>query len=61
MAITLTKITPTQHLSAVEWIEDSFVGNVTNLTPNRAYQVVQRHYDGGWDQFLTDLGDDSWM
>lgn len=59
MAITLKKITETQHLSASVWIEEAF-DTFWSGTPNQTWKVVQRHYDGGWKGFLTDLGDDTW-
>lgn len=63
MSITLTKITPRVHLSSVEWIivamdqEDEYA---STLTPGQAYRVIKANYSGGWNQFLADLGDDTW-
>ena len=55
MSITLTKITDDQHESAVDWISCLYpVGYTVTLTPQQAYRVVQRHYDGGWAQFVID-------
>lgn len=59
MSITLTKISTMEYMTAVGWIVDTFPGQeveATHLTPQQAYRVVQRHYDGGWKQFLSDLG-----
>lgn len=62
MSITLTRITPTQHQSAIEWIMIAIVDShwVNNLTPQQAYRLVQAGYSGGWSGFVTDLGDDNW-
>lgn len=62
MSITLTKITPVQHASAIEWLACAFDGAtwVDTLTPNRAWREIQNWYDGGWPQFVEDLGDDNW-
>lgn len=59
MAITLKKITPTQHQSATVWIEEAFDITWTG-DASHTWKAVQRHYDGGWKGFLTDLGDDTW-
>lgn len=60
MSITLTKITPDQHTSAVHWIMDAFPHQEEEarwLSPQQAYRVVQHQYDGGWVQFLADSGE----
>lgn len=59
MAITLTKITDNQHQSGVEWITDAFPHQeveASYLSAQQTYRAIQRHYDGGWKQFLSDLG-----
>lgn len=57
MAITLAKITPQEHLSAIHWIIDAFPHQeeeAYNLSASQAYRVIKRHYDGGWAQFVAD-------
>lgn len=57
MSITLTKITPTQHTSAVKWITVVLHGeDWTDTTPQECYRVIDTWYDGGWPQFILDLG-----
>lgn len=63
MAITLIKITPRQHTSAVAWIGDAFRYNTgwsRGYTAQQAYRIIQHRYSGGWTGFLRDLGDDIW-
>jgi hypothetical protein len=64
MAITLAKITPTQHLSSIAWIMDAFPrqsDEALTLTPMQAYKVIQRRYSDGWSGFIRDLGNDTWV
>lgn len=44
---------------ARSWIEDSFEGGaevVYVLTPTQLVAAVNKHYVGGWDQFVADDG-----
>lgn len=64
MSITLTKITPEQHASAVDWLTDALEGHlwtgsetstwITRLTPSQAYSQIMNWYSGGWAQFVID-------
>ena len=64
MAITLTKITPIQHASAVAWITDAFrlaEGDLDDLTAQQIHKIIQQRYSDGWSGFLFDLGADTWI
>lgn len=57
MSVTLAKITPAQHISAVEWITEAFDlanGDLSALTAQQIYRTIQQRYDGGWNQFVAD-------
>lgn len=57
MAITLTKITPQHHLSALRWIRavnSPYQGESGPLTANQAWRIIERLYLGGWAQFVAD-------
>lgn len=63
MSITLARITPVQHASAVEWITCAFDledGDLGRLSPNQVHRTMQQRYSGGWEGFVADLGDDNW-
>lgn len=44
---------------ARNWLEDAFpdyVDHIKTLWPSQVRRAVQRHYEGGWDAFLSDCG-----
>lgn len=60
-ATTTHPVTTAQHESAIEWMACAFPGQATDdLTPEQCRSLLEIHYDGGWVQFVTDLGGDTW-
>lgn len=54
--IQLTKITDTEHESAVEWMATAFPGQQTDsLSRSKIISILETWYDGGLDQFKIDV------
>jgi hypothetical protein len=51
--MTLTRESRAAIPAGRDWCE-TFYGQRHALSPSEVIDAIQRHYPGGWDQFLTD-------
>lgn len=43
-----------RHDAARSWLEDVFDDCPADLSDREAYDAINRHYEGGWAQFVRD-------